>query len=182
MRVFRRDGGGTVVRLKLDDELRGLVGYFMKSTGVNSIDEAVRALVRRGYDYWLLERKYGGDVDSMRVWDAGFKCMELEAGFLYYRMRVREVIEELKNAVLILSGVLADLEACYRECGAGGVDLDRISGYRAELSRYMDEYIKPLRDDVEEGKYVDEAEIVRHVEELVEKYKEKLGMTRGEKE
>lgn len=97
--------------------------------------------------------------------------MRVESAFLYYRMRVREVIEELKNAILILSGVLADLESCYKTCKPEAVDLNRINEYRRELSRYMREYIRPLKEEAESDMGLDVDRVVRDVERLLAEYK-----------
>lgn len=159
------------LEVPIDNDLERMLEYYTRSRKNLSVEEAVRELLRKGYNYWLLEKKYGDRVDSPLLWDRGLQCMRVESAFLYYRMRVREVIEELKNAILILSGVLADLESCYKTCKPEAVDLNRINEYRRELSRYMREYIRPLKEEAESDMGLDVDRVVRDVERLLAEYK-----------
>lgn len=172
---WRRKNNGEGIRLELDEELRRIIAYYMDSRKMDDVVEAIRELVRKGYNYWLLESKYKDRVDSPLVWDRGLQVMKIESAFLYYRMRVREVIEELRNAILILSGVLADLESCYKTCKPRNIDLERIKGYRRELSRYMDDYIKPLKEELEIANEIDVEELLENVERLLAKYRSRSG-------
>ncbi|NOZ31032.1 MAG: hypothetical protein GXO68_03675 [Crenarchaeota archaeon] len=75
--------------------------------------------------------------------------------------------------ILILSGVLADLESCYKTCNAKNIDIDRIRRYRSELSRYMSDYIKPLKDEVDNNDEISIQQVLENVEEILEMYKGK---------
>lgn len=174
MRLLRKRDTRVRVQVHLDDDIYRIIQYYMRSTKNDNLENSIKDLVRKGYNYWLLEKKYGERVDSHEVWDRDLQCLRIESGFLYYRMRVREVIEELKNAILILSGVLADLESCYKTCNAENIDVDRIRGYRNELSRYMSEYIKPLKEEVTSNDGISVDEILKSVEKILEMYKSKM--------
>lgn len=150
-----------------------LYNDYMKSTKNMDLESTIKDLIRKGYNYWLLEKKYGDKIDSLEVWDRNLQCMKIESGFLYYRLRVREVIEELKNAILILSGVLADLESCYKTCNAKNIDVDKIRRYRSELSRYMIDYIKPLKEEIDSNVEISVEQILENVEEILKIYKGK---------
>ncbi|MCE4617858.1 MAG: hypothetical protein F7C82_05775 [Desulfurococcales archaeon] len=173
MRLLKRGKAEAEVSIHLDDDINNLLQYYMMSTKNEDLENTIKDLIRKGYNYWLLEKKYGDKIDSLEVWDRNLQCMKIESGFLYYRMRVREVIEELKNAILILSGVLADLESCYKMCNARNIDIDKIRRYRGELSRYMNDYIKPLKEEVNSNDDISVEKILENVEKILEMYKGK---------
>ncbi len=93
-------------------------------------------LVEKGYNYCLLERKYGNKIDSEEVWSNSLRILKIEAGFLYYRLRTRELIKKLKNIVFILSGVIGDLESCYetlRKYKDINIKIEELKKYKDEL-------------------------------------------------
>ena len=67
---------------------------------------------------------------------------------LYYRLRLKEVIDEMKPLVMTLSGVLSDLETCYGRClseksGLSG-ELKKVEELREIVKDYLDRYLMAL--------------------------------------
>ncbi len=92
--------------------VRGLVEYYSKSRGVGDSELAVAELVEKGYNYWILEQRYGGDKVE-RAWASSDLVAGLAAGYAFYRLRLRDAVEELRRLTLTLSGVLADPETVH---------------------------------------------------------------------
>jgi hypothetical protein len=156
-----------------DENLKAKIKYYMNMNKI-TYQNAVRELIEKGYNYWLLERKYGENARSLEIWDPNRRLLKVEAGFLYYRLRTRELIEELKNIIFILSGVLADLENCYKTCKNSNININDINGFRQELKRYMNEYVLSAREELERGeyRYIDNwDEFLKEIEKLLKKYK-----------
>ncbi len=175
--VFGRRGKG--LRACLGDDLLRLVTHFMEKEGLASIEEAVKELVRRGYEHWVLESRYGSNIDSRAAWDIRFRLMKVEAGYAHYRWKLREAVEELRRMTIEMSGLLAQLRMCYRElreCGRSGGDPEVIKAREEKLKHYMDEYIRSFRADIEDGerRYVSDAELVREIENLLRLYKDMI--------
>ena len=77
-------------------------------------ERAVRDLLIKGYWYWLLEKKYGKErVGSREAWDKTYSCLKVESGYLYYRLRLSDVIEELRSLLFIFSGFLSASREAY---------------------------------------------------------------------
>ncbi|MMZ69675.1 hypothetical protein D1872_325570 [compost metagenome] len=52
------------LEVPIDNDLERMLEYYTRSRKNLSVEEAVRELLRKGYNYWLLEKKYGDRVDS----------------------------------------------------------------------------------------------------------------------
>ena len=178
-RIFRRRRK-RAIEIELNDHLRGIIENYMRDERITNKQKAIRDLVVKGYWYWLLERKYGSEkAGSREAWDKDYNCLRIESGYLYYRLRLSDAIEELKNLLFIFSGLLSDLSTCYRELRKRDpkvkIDENRIEEYKNKLDKYMKEYVLSLRRELENKKYVeDETAFLEEVEEIVHRYRDRF--------
>ena len=159
---------------KLPSDVVKLVEYYAERVG-KGFDEALADLVRKGLRYHELEVMYGKDLHDKEVWDKRYYYLKIEAGYLYYRLRLREVMDEMKSLVLTLSGVLGSLEACYRRCLSSDekeeVELRRVDELRKVVKMYLDKYIVGIKQELNERRYVDDEEVLNSIEEAVKRYR-----------
>ncbi len=154
----------------------------MYSEQVSDKPNAVRSLLVKGYWYWLLEKKYGKEgVDSREVWDKTYNCLKIESGYLYYRLRLSDIIEELRNLLFIFSGLLSDLSTCYNELKKRDprtrIDEHKIEEYKDKLNKYMEEYVFSLRRELETRKYIeDEEKFLEELEGLIHRYRKRFNV------
>ncbi len=166
--------------IPLDNRLKELLKYYLNSKPEIGEDKALRELLEKGYRYWLLERNYGKDKISDREnWDPVYWSMKLASGFAFYKIRLRDAIEELKKLAMSLSGVLGDLKLCYEKPDAVRRDPSfarRIEEYQKEVNAYVEKFITALRKDVDSSeKYVgDEEEFLNELESLIADYRKLL--------
>jgi high-affinity Fe2+/Pb2+ permease len=164
----------------LDDETKNMLEYFMMTEGISDIREAIRLLLRKGYDYWLLEKKYSKDlIESGKIWDQSYFNLRASSGFVYYRLRLKDAIDEIKRLSITMSSLLADLESCYKEAKGLSINkkevIDKIEKYRATIEDYLNRFIFSLREDVEDKSknYIEnEKEFINWIEENLKRYKE----------
>ncbi len=177
--IFRRHKQ-EVIGLELDDYLREILENYTHSEQIENKQKAVRDLLIKGYWYWLLEKKYGKEKASSReAWDKTYSCLKIESGYLYYRLRLSDVIKELRNLLFVFSGLLSDLSTCHYELKKRDpkvrVDENRVKEYKDRLNKYMKEYVLSLRKELETRKYVeDEEEFLEELEEIIHKYRERF--------
>ncbi len=181
LKLFKRKNRNKQVCIELDEHLRELIDNYMVSEGLNSLEESVKNLVSKGYWYWILEKKYGRNrIDSVEVWGRAYDCLRIESGYLYYRLRLRDVIEEMRKLIMILSSVLSDLKTCYNVLKNSGYENissseKKIKEYQDFLKNYMENYVLALRRELDEKKYVeDEESLLNDIVDLVEKYRRKM--------
>ncbi len=180
-RIFRRHRHKTkTLEIELDNYVKEILENYMSSEEETDKSKAAKDLLIKGYWYWLLEKKYGEEgARSREAWDKTYSCLKVESGYLYYRLRLSDVIEELRNLLFIFSGLLSDLSTCYRELKKRDpnvkVDESRVSRYREKLNRYMNEYVLSLRREIETRKYVeDEQSFLKELEDIIKRYREKF--------
>ncbi len=163
-----------------------LLEYYMARSGIEDPGEAASRLVEEGYKRWIEESsREGGEAGA---WASLDWASRVAAGYAYYRLRLRDAVEEMRRLTMTLSGVLADLKACLRDPGGfrdRGEILKRLEAYEAELKRYVDEFITSLRRDYDSGdRYTDDEELLEVLEGVVEEYRrilaEKLRGRSGE--
>ncbi len=181
MRLFSRTKkNGNTVCIELDDRRKEMLDYYMKTVGEANMEKAVIDLLEKGYRYWLLERNYGEESIGDRVnWDPVYWSMKLASGFAFYKIRLRDAVEELKKLTMSLSGVLGDLKLCYEhpEAVRGNKDFTRkIEEYQREVNMYVEKFITALREDIDSAdRYVeDEEKFLDELEELIKQYRSLL--------
>ena len=158
---------------ELPENIRVLIEQYAEKHHINYL-QALKELVQKGLRYDELERQYGKDVDSRELWDKRFYYLKIESGYLYYRLRLKEVIDELKTLAIRFAGVLGSLETCYKQCMSSEaleVELKKLADLKEFIRYYLDTYVITVNKELEEKKYADDEEIIRFVEEALEKYK-----------
>ena len=82
----------------------------------------------------------------------------------------------MKNLVLTMSGLLSNLETCYRTCLREGkeseLEFKNISSLRDLVKEYLDKYVMRVNQELEQNKYVSDEEVLESIEEDVRKYRE----------
>jgi len=168
--------GNGVQCLRLEEGLRERIEYYMRETGIDGIDEAVGSLVEKGYKYWLMENSYKDKIGERVNWDPVYWSMKLASAYAYYKLRLRDAVEEMKKLTMALGGVLGELRLCYEKPETVKGDTaykEKIELYRRQLEAYVEKFITSLRVDLDgPDNYVeDEEEFLRELEELVKKYR-----------
>lgn len=178
-RLFRKHRN-EVLEVELDNYVKEILENYMSSGEISDKSKAARDLIIKGYWYWLLEKKYGVEgAKSLEAWDRTYSCLKVESGYLYYRLRLSDVIEELRNLLFIFSGLLSDLSTCYRELRRRDpnvkVNEGKIREYKEKLDRYMSEYVLSLRRELETRKYVEnEQSFLNELEDIIKRYRERF--------
>jgi len=147
----RKDGGVKSLRVGLDADLAVLVESYARIKGV-SVEDALKDLARKGYDYHLLEEKYEDPSDPI-AWDPVEKYRVALHAYLDCKLRLREIYSDLHRLVLLLSSLTRELEDCQSILAGNGLN-PVISGeelrlYREAVAEYMEKYVKRVRDSVE---------------------------------
>jgi hypothetical protein len=119
LRLFKKLGGDEDgICIHSSGRLKEILEYYMKTTETTDQEKAVMDLLEKGYRYWLLERNYGEENVRDRVnWDPVYWSMKLASGFAFYKIRLRDAVEELKKLTMSLSGVLGDFKTVLRAPG-----------------------------------------------------------------
>ncbi len=160
-------------REELPENIQELIKQYAERNNIDYL-QALKELVQKGLRYDELERQYGKDVDSRELWDKRFYYLKIESGYLYYRLRLKEVIDELKTLAIRFAGVLGSLETCYKQCMSSEaleLELKKLAELKEFIRYYLDTYVITVNKELEEKKYADDEEIIRFVEEAVRKYK-----------
>ncbi len=156
----------------IPDWLRERVERFAVEQGIG-FDEAVARLIEKGLRFYELEKK--GEAGLREVWDRRHYFWSIEAGYLYYRLRLREVLEELKSLAMVLTGVVGMARSCFESCGLHG-GLDDLKAYEEAAKRVVEEYVVSTRREIEEKKYASDLEVLKSVLEYAERYARELGV------
>jgi len=94
---------------------------------------------------------------------------------LYYKLRSSELYEDAKALAMTLSSVVSALEHMAQGCGfSDGNMAEYLSRLRSTARHYMDKYVLASRREEEEAPEVSDAEVLRSIEETLEKYKRLL--------
>jgi len=158
---------------EIPENIQELIKQYAERNNIDYL-QALKELVQKGLRYDELERQYGKDVDSRELWDKRFYYLKIESGYLYYRLRLKEVIDELKTLAIRFAGVLGSLETCYKQCmnsDAVELELKKLAELKEFIRYYLDTYVITVNKELEEKKYADDEEIIKFVEEAVKKYK-----------
>jgi len=178
---LRRHSSGSC---SLSEEAARLVEKYAIRKNLD-LNKALTELVEKGYQQYRLEETYGEGINNRELWDRRFYYLKIESGYLYYRLRLSEVVEEMKNLILIMSGLIGDLESCYKTClGRSRLVLEeeeKLRNLRETLNRYFDRYINVVREELGKKKYVDDREVIKSIEETIRKYKEEFRLEGKEK-
>ncbi len=161
--MLRRRGGGGLVRRLLGEELYESVAGYAAKRGLG-IEEALCELVRKGLRYAELESLYGRNVAAREVWDRRFYFMKVEACYLRYKLRLREVVEDMRRVLMVMSSLVSEL-------GSLGGDVE---GLRSLVKHYMDKYLFSNRDALQVEEDVSDEEVLRSIKEAVARYEEAL--------
>ncbi len=162
----------------LGDEYEQLRRYAEKSE--TSLDQALRELVKKGYRYHELETMYGDPSTHREVWDKRWYYFRVEAAYLNCRLRLRDVINDLRGLAMTFSSTVAELETMYKRCSMlnenAKAHLERLRGF---VDYYMETYIHSYRRYVEstsseDGDEPSEEEVIESVREALKKYERLL--------
>jgi hypothetical protein len=162
-------------RLSVDlpEDVYELVTGYAASNGVG-LGEAVADLLRKGYEYADLEKRYGKSVHDREVWDRRYYFLKVESAYLYYRLRLRELYEEVRTLAMNMSSLVSALEHVVRRCGLEDRTMDEyLSRMRSVAKHYIDSYVLSSRE-LQDTPEVSDAEVVRSIEEVLERYKQVL--------
>jgi len=147
----RKDEGVKSLRVGLDADLAVLVESYARIKGV-SVEDALKDLARKGYDYHLLEEKYEDPSDPI-AWDPVEKYRVALHGYLDCKLRLREIYSDLHRLVLLLSSLTRELEDCQSILAGNGlnpvISREELRLYREAVAEYMEKYVKRVRDSVE---------------------------------
>ncbi len=165
--------------ITIDDETAKLIEYFMRTEKLDDINNTIIQLIKKGYSYWLLERKYGKNLEEHKVWSKEYWNLKTSSGFVYYRLRLKDAIDEIKRLAITMSSLLADLEDCYKRSGYTKKDyfVEKLRKYRITIEDYLNRFIFDLKKDIEQTSknYVEnEEEFIEWVEENLQRYKEEF--------
>ena len=177
MKLRSRRDNGSELSVPLDD-IEDILDYYMKSRKLESKAEAIKELVKMGYKYWTLEKSYGDNMNDREVWDTTYRLLKVEGRYLYYRLRLREVMEEMRRLSLILSSMMSELEICYKLLKELNpefkVDEEKLRRNKENVERYVDEYVTALKRDLNEKRYEAEEDLLKELEDLLTRYKKKF--------
>ncbi len=180
----RRDSPGKVIEVSVDDELSGMLKYFMESESLSSPSEAIAKLAKMGYRYWNMRSQYGDNLSDRELWDIRFRLLKLESGYLHYKLMLRDALEQLRTLTMNLSSVLSQLNACLARLKdvdpSVNVDLEDADRYKRVLEEYSRKFIFSAKEEIESGQCggVSDEEIIEDIENLLRMYKEKFGVGR----
>ncbi len=165
-----------VIKVRLDDELKGIIKYYMESKDISSVEEAVRNLIKMGYNYWNMKSQYGDNISDRELWDVRYRLLKLESGYLHYKLLLREALGRLRALTLNLSSLLSQLDTCWSKLGEA--HLSESAKFRRFLKEYSDEFVFTARKELESGEYegVRDEDVIRDIERLLKYYKEKFGI------
>ncbi len=170
MRLLHRKKASSIPRLP--PEVEELVERMVMKEHIDR-EEAVRRILVMGVRYYYLKKTYGEHVDSRELWDRRYYYANVEAGYLYYRMRLGEVIRDFKDVIRTMSSILGELEACYKASGPilGEKGLERrIREYREIVVKYFKEYLFNAERELEEERYVSDKDVIKSLQEILKKY------------
>ncbi len=168
----------SLLQTMLGDEYEQLRRYAEKRE--TSLEQALRELVKKGYRYHELETMYGDPSSHREVWDKRWYYFRVEAAYLNCRLRLRDVINDLRGLAMTFSSTVAELETMYKRCGMlnenAKAHLERLRGF---VDYYMETYIHSYRRYVEstsgeESDEPSEEEVIENVKEALKKYEKLL--------
>lgn len=173
------EGNGLRVTVSIPVELQAIVRSYAERNN-SSIEEAVIELARKGYDYWLLEQKYG-DPDTRLGWDPVERYRVALHAFLDSKLRLREMYTDLQRLVLLLSSLVKELEDCNRMLSTMGgkpvVSWEELRLYREALEDYAEKYVNKVGVEAMDTSGI--KEFVADCEKILERLKKSLEAGEG---
>ncbi len=164
----------------LPPEISRLVEEYAQEKGMD-FRKALEELVKKGYRYAQMEKMYGKSVHDREVWDKRFYYLKIEAGYLYYRMRFRDLLEEMRSLSMILLGTVKSLELCYQRYAPKNEiiekELKELEKLERTARRYIEEFVLSGRKELEEKVYADDREVLKSIEETLRKYRQEFGLS-----
>jgi hypothetical protein len=164
----KRDHFTDILEEKILDNVRKI-----SSEKKLSEKEVVNQLITDGLKYRELKRKYSV-IDTRDVWDNRFYYLKIEAGYLYYRLRVKELLDEIKSLSMMATGIAKELELCYNMLESCGKDLeerkDNLKELQKGLKKYVEEYVLPDEIELEEKRYADDKTVIESIKKILETY------------
>ena len=130
-------------RLSVDlpEDVYELVAGYAASNGVG-LGKAVADLLRKGYEYADLEKRYGKSVHDREVWDRRYYFLKAESAYLYDRVWLRDLYEEVRTLAMNMSSLVSALEHVVRRCGLEDRNMDEyLSRMRSVARHYIDSYV-----------------------------------------
>ena len=174
---FKAFGGATgKLRELLGEETYGIVKRYAEERGIG-LEDALRELIAKGVRYAELEKAYGKDVADREVWDRRFYYLKVESAYIHCRLRVKELVEELKSFIMRYAGVVAALEMCYERYAPKNerveAELRELRNARRVADEYLDKYVlgKRAEDVALEGGAVSDEDVIKSIEEGLRKYR-----------
>jgi len=163
----------------LPPEVVQLVEEYAQEKGLD-FRKALEDLVKKGYRYAQMEKIYGKSVHDREIWDKRFYYLKVEAGYLYYRMRFRDLLEEMRSLSMILLGTVKSLELCYQRYAPKSdiieKELNELKKLEQTAKRYVEEFVLMGRRELEEKVYADDREILKSIEETLKRYRQEFGL------
>jgi len=155
-----------VFRRRIPREVESLVREYAKDKGIDD-ERALIELVKMGYRGYKLQSAVG--YDKMQYF------LKVEASYLYYRMRVRELVEQIKSLALGLMGTVKLARTCLEryapQSDAVAKELEELSKLEELARNVIREFITSIRKDVEEHS-VDDEVVIQSLENLIKAYRE----------
>ncbi len=175
LRIKGSKDGECIKQIIKDDHLSEIITRIMMDYHVDR-DEALRKLLEMGARYYSLSKTYGEAVDRRELWDRRFYYMNVEAGYLYYRYRLGEVINDFEHVLRLLSTLVGELENCYKKCEDMSIEkaMEKVREFQENVIKYFNEYIEEARKDLNQEKYVSDKEVLKSIKAIIRKYEETL--------
>ena len=159
----------SILKLRLSENTLKLIEYYMNKEGVKEYSRAIEKLVELGYESWVSSKTSRAESID--------RILAVEAGYAYYRLRLREVLDELKSIAMLLSGLASELKVCLNELEKTGL-YKNIGGRRKRLEeteekvkRVIDKYILDVKRDLDEKRRISDKELVDSIERILREYK-----------
>jgi len=172
--VEKMDQKEKKVSLKIPEDIHQLVTNYSISNNID-FEEAVIELLKKGYEYSELEKKYDKYIHDREVWDRRYYFLKVESAYVYYRLKLRDIYEEMKSLAMTLSSVLSTLEHLLQRYGIKDQNMDNyLDKMHATVKYYLDQYVLASRKE-ENSPEINDAEVIQSIEETLQKYKSILG-------
>ncbi len=161
--------GSITLKIKLGRDTMKLIEYYMSREGVRDYSKAVERLVELGYESWVSGKT--GSVESID------RILAIEAGYAYYRLRLKEILDEMKSIAMLLSGLASELKVCLNELEKTGLYRSirdrriRLEETEERVKRIIEKYVLEARRDLGEKSRVSDKELVESIEKILREYR-----------
>ena len=162
------------IKLYLSSDILEIIGDYANKNEIEFNQSAIE-LIDKGYKYHQLEKLYNKDVNDREVWDKRYYFLIVESRYIHYKLKTRELYEELRNQTLQLASLLSRLEYCYQNYipnqEISEEELKNIREMRKSLESYADKYLFANKDKLLKDEYIDDYEVIKSIEKILSKYK-----------